>query len=97
MPKDKEKISQEIIAEIELPQEKKTFADLGLIPELVQACEKLGFKNPTPIQCESIPVALNGRDVIGLAQTGSGKVEFFLILNNVDGGVFFAYTTGIVE
>lgn len=55
----------------------KTFEDLGIIPELVQACTALGFKNPRPIQVESIPLALAGRDVIGLAETGSGKTAAF--------------------
>lgn len=55
----------------------KTFADLGIIPELCESCASLGFKRPTPIQVESIPHALKGHDIIGLAQTGSGKTAAF--------------------
>ncbi|KAJ2063755.1 ribosomal RNA processing protein [Coemansia sp. S146] len=54
-----------------------TFADIGVMPQLCEACDKLGFKTPTEIQRESIPWALQGRDVIGLAQTGSGKTAAF--------------------
>lgn len=56
-----------------------TFADLGLHPDLVEACDKMGWKKPTPIQREAIPVALSGRDVIGLAETGSGKTGAFAL------------------
>ncbi|KAI8069878.1 P-loop containing nucleoside triphosphate hydrolase protein [Gongronella butleri] len=56
-----------------------TFAELGVSKELCEACEKLNFKHPTEIQKESIPWALEGRDIIGLAQTGSGKTAAFSI------------------
>nr|KYP39612.1 DEAD-box ATP-dependent RNA helicase 10 [Cajanus cajan] len=60
-------------------EEIKTFKDLGLAESLVEACEKLGWKNPLKIQIEAIPLALEGKDVIGLAQTGSGKTGAFAL------------------
>lgn len=57
----------------------KTFQDLGVIDSLCDACKALGYKNPTPIQSESIPLALEGRDIIGLAETGSGKTAAFAL------------------
>ncbi|KAJ3680224.1 hypothetical protein LUZ60_016502 [Juncus effusus] len=60
-------------------EEEKTFAELGVCPELVEACESLNWTVPSKIQVESIPYALEGRDVIGLAQTGSGKTGAFAL------------------
>ncbi|KAI4326228.1 hypothetical protein MLD38_031561 [Melastoma candidum] len=56
-----------------------TFKDLGLCNELIEACDALGWKNPTKIQVEAIPHALEGKDLIGLAQTGSGKTGAFAL------------------
>ncbi|KIW10389.1 ATP-dependent rRNA helicase RRP3 [Exophiala spinifera] len=56
-----------------------TFKELGIIDPLCEACESLGYKAPTPIQAEAIPVALQGRDLIGLAETGSGKTAAFVL------------------
>lgn len=58
-------------------QPEKSFQELGLREELVDACNNLGFSKPTPIQAQSIPLALAGRDIIGLAETGSGKTAAF--------------------
>lgn len=55
----------------------KTFADIGVSPELCASCASLGFKKPTNIQVAAIPPALQGKDIIGLAQTGSGKTAAF--------------------
>ena len=55
----------------------KTFAELGLSPELMKAIEAQGFEQPSPIQAQAIPVALTGRDVVGQSQTGSGKTLAF--------------------
>ena len=49
------------------------FTDLGLKETLVKAIDDLGFITPSPIQAEAIPVALEGIDIIGQAQTGTGK------------------------
>uniref|UniRef100_A0A3B3UF27 Probable ATP-dependent RNA helicase DDX47 n=1 Tax=Poecilia latipinna TaxID=48699 RepID=A0A3B3UF27_9TELE len=57
----------------------KTFKDLGVTEVLCEACDQLGWKSPTKIQVEAIPVALQGRDVIGLAETGSGKTGAFAL------------------
>jgi ATP-dependent RNA helicase DeaD len=64
------------------------FTDLNLRPELMQAITLLGFTEPTPIQSELIPVMLTGADVIGQAQTGTGKTAAFAlpILNNLEPG-----------
>ncbi|WVR07724.1 ATP-dependent rRNA helicase RRP3 [Kwoniella sp. DSM 27419] len=64
-------------AGVELTDSNKTFADLGISPQLCDACTSMGFKKPTDIQVESIPHALQGKDIIGLAQTGSGKTAAF--------------------
>lgn len=56
-----------------------SFSSFGLVPELLEACERLGYKNPTPIQAEAVPWGLKGKDIIGLAQTGSGKTAAFAI------------------
>ncbi|KAF8820075.1 DEAD/DEAH box helicase family protein [Cardiosporidium cionae] len=57
----------------------KSFIDLGLGEELVEICNLLGWKAPTEIQAMSIPYALQGRDIIGLAETGSGKTAAFAL------------------
>ncbi|KZT57487.1 ATP-dependent rRNA helicase RRP3 [Calocera cornea HHB12733] len=56
-----------------------TFSSLGLIDPLVQACTALNYTRPTPIQVAAIPPALEGKDVIGLAETGSGKTAAFAL------------------
>ncbi|WEW55025.1 ribosomal RNA processing protein [Emydomyces testavorans] len=61
------------------PSTTKSFKDLGIIDSLCEACDSLGYKAPTPIQAESIPLALQGRDLIGLAETGSGKTAAFAL------------------
>jgi ATP-dependent RNA helicase RhlE len=54
-----------------------TFADLGLSPKLLKALEKTTLKAPTPIQEQAIPHVMKGRDLMGLAQTGTGKTAAF--------------------
>ncbi len=55
------------------------FSDFGLTTEVMDGVQSLGFKNPTPIQQQAIPVILEGRDLIGNAQTGTGKTAAFLL------------------
>lgn len=63
-----------------------TFEELGLIPEIRKAISDMGFEEPTPIQRAAIPVAVEGRDLIGQAQTGTGKTAAFgiPILEKID-------------
>jgi len=56
-----------------------SFSDLALAPELLHAVRDAGYTYPTPIQEEAIPLALAGRDLIGLAQTGTGKTAGFTL------------------
>jgi ATP-dependent RNA helicase RhlE len=55
------------------------FSQLGLAPAQVSACESLGYNTPTPIQRQAIPIVLSGHDVIGCAETGTGKTAAFLL------------------
>ncbi len=56
-----------------------TFEALGLSPRVLQAVEDAGYREPTPIQAQAIPLILQGRDIIGLAQTGTGKTAAFTL------------------
>jgi ATP-dependent RNA helicase RhlE len=56
-----------------------SFTDLNLLPELVRACASLGYTEPTPIQTKAIPIVLRGFDLIGSAETGTGKTAAFLL------------------
>jgi superfamily II DNA/RNA helicase len=56
-----------------------TFADLGLSPELLEAVADAGYSEPTPIQAQAIPAILMMRDIIGIAQTGTGKTASFVL------------------
>jgi ATP-dependent RNA helicase RhlE len=65
-----------------------SFQQFGLHPDLLKAVAQLGYHEPTPIQQQAIPVALSGRDLIGCAQTGTGKTAAFAlpILNKLHPG-----------
>ena len=55
------------------------FADLGLSEPIMQAIQELGYEHPTPIQAQAIPEVLKGHDVLGVAQTGTGKTASFTL------------------
>jgi len=61
------------------PAPTPTFSDLGLHPDLLQAVIDTGYTTPTPIQAQAIPAVINGRDVMGAAQTGTGKTAAFTL------------------
>ncbi len=69
-----------------MTQETGTFADLGLHPSILAAITAVGYEEPSPIQAQSIPVILGGHDMIGQAQTGTGKTAAFAlpILSKID-------------
>ena len=56
-----------------------SFSNLGLSPKVLSAVEAAGFEKPTPIQEKAVPVAVTGRDVLGIAQTGTGKTASFVL------------------
>ncbi|MGQ7788354.1 DEAD/DEAH box helicase [Nesterenkonia sp. K-15-9-6] len=60
-------------------QEGPRFADLGLDARVLAATERLGYETPSPIQAQTIPLLNEGRDVVGLAQTGTGKTAAFAL------------------
>jgi len=62
-----------------VPESDSDFDELGLAPEIRTAVDEMGWTHPTPIQVEVIPPALEGRDIVGLAETGSGKTAAFAL------------------
>jgi ATP-dependent RNA helicase RhlE len=63
----------------EMTEARTSFAELDLAPEVLHAVRDAGYTHPTPIQQQAIPLALAGRDLIGLAQTGTGKTAGFTL------------------
>ncbi len=63
-----------------------TFAELGIDDRLLRVLQDVGYETPSPIQAETIPLLLEGKDVVGLAQTGTGKTAAFAlpILGRID-------------
>lgn len=60
-------------------QTERSFFGLGIAPKILEILEQIKFKAPTPIQFKAIPLAIEGKDVIGIAQTGTGKTHAFAI------------------
>ena len=62
-----------------IPTSDLTFSDLGLPEPLLKSLSELGYETPSPIQAESIPHLLEGKDLLGQAQTGTGKTAAFVL------------------
>ena len=67
------------LAQAEASTSEITFADLGLSEPMLASLKRAGYTKPTPIQAQAVPLALKGRDLMGLAQTGTGKTAAFTI------------------
>ncbi|KAJ1823354.1 ATP-dependent RNA helicase dbp10, partial [Coemansia sp. RSA 2599] len=76
---ESETIKRSVLAHNRKKKKSGGFQSMGLHPALFRAIMNKGFKVPTPIQRKTIPVILQGRDVVGMARTGSGKTAAFLI------------------
>ncbi|KAL4572181.1 hypothetical protein LXL04_018950 [Taraxacum kok-saghyz] len=67
------------VSGFDVPRPLKTFSEAGFSTELMKAIARQGYEKPTPIQCQSLPIVLSGRDIIGIAKTGSGKTAAFVL------------------
>ncbi|KAG8389570.1 hypothetical protein BUALT_Bualt02G0242900 [Buddleja alternifolia] len=67
------------VSGFDVPRPVKTFEDCGFPGELMKAIAKQAYEKPTPIQCQALPIVLSGRDIIGIAKTGSGKTASFVL------------------
>ena len=65
--------------EVDGQSQNRSFAGLGLDSRLLQGISKQSFQAPTPVQLKAIPLALDGRDVLARAKTGSGKTAAYLL------------------
>jgi ATP-dependent RNA helicase RhlE len=83
-----EQVTTEQEVELDVPGDSLSFESLGLSEQVLRAVSDAGYSTPTPIQQQAIPLILNGRDVIGLAQTGTGKTAAFTLplVNQLIGG-----------
>ncbi|XP_004494432.1 DEAD-box ATP-dependent RNA helicase 24 isoform X2 [Cicer arietinum] len=67
------------VSGFDVPKPVKTFEECGFAPQIMAAIKKQGYEKPTSIQCQALPVVLSGRDIIGIAKTGSGKTAAFVL------------------
>ncbi|KAK6120134.1 hypothetical protein DH2020_046040 [Rehmannia glutinosa] len=67
------------VSGFDVPRPIKSFEDCGFSVELMKAIGKQAYVKPTPIQCQALPIVLSGRDIIGIAKTGSGKTASFVL------------------
>ncbi|KAH7676417.1 RNA helicase protein [Dioscorea alata] len=67
------------VSGFDVPKPIKLFEDCGFSPALMNAIKKQGYEKPTTIQCQALPIILSGRDIIGIAKTGSGKTAAFVL------------------
>ncbi|CAN7006697.1 unnamed protein product [Brassica oleracea var. botrytis] len=67
------------VSGFDVPRPVKTFEDCGFSSQIMSAIKKQAYEKPTTIQCQALPVVLSGRDVIGIAKTGSGKTAAFVL------------------
>ncbi|KAF8394674.1 hypothetical protein HHK36_020890 [Tetracentron sinense] len=67
------------VSGFDVPRPIKIFEDSGFSLQLMSAITKQGYEKPTPIQCQALPIVLSGRDIIGIAKTGSGKTAAFVL------------------
>ncbi|XP_052185754.1 DEAD-box ATP-dependent RNA helicase 24 isoform X1 [Diospyros lotus] len=67
------------VSGFDVPRPIKTFEDCGFSVELMKMIAKQAYERPTPIQCQALPIVLSGRDIIGIAKTGSGKTAAFVL------------------
>src|SRR5688572_512924 len=77
------------------------FEQLGLIAPIQKALQKEGYTTPTPIQQQAIPHVLNGKDILGLAQTGTGKTAAFALpiiqaIHQQDTGKGYKHTRALI-
>ncbi|KAH6811215.1 P-loop containing nucleoside triphosphate hydrolases superfamily protein [Perilla frutescens var. frutescens] len=67
------------VSGFDVPRAIRSFEDCGFSADLMKAIAKQAYEKPTPIQCQALPIVLSGRDVIGIAKTGSGKTASFVL------------------
>ncbi|GIL70856.1 hypothetical protein Vretimale_3928 [Volvox reticuliferus] len=67
------------VSGFDVPRPVRSFAQCGFDSDLMGVIKRAGFEKPTPIQAQALPVALSGRDVLGIAKTGSGKTAAFVL------------------